>query len=493
MATVMVIILSIMRIYFWKGPLNWPVVGMMPWLLWHLGNIYDQSAKMVLENGKSFIARGPWFMRNTLFEVVTFSPDNLEYIMKENFSNFPKGPYFKEVYFSTFGHGLFTSDDELWKRQRKPAAMAVSSSKFRDRNLSLLQKALQEKLLPFLEEVKEKKASVDLQHVLLQFSTDNIFLATLGREATSETFSSAFDEAIECCTYRFVCPSVIWKAMRFFNLGFEKRLRAAEAIVRDSVAEMVKAKVREVEQGNESQGDILSTFIKLEGDQGRTPPQHLLEGFTMSIFLAGKDTTALAMSWFFWLISMHPHVEEKIVSELSQILNSKHLSNVYDTVGVFGWEELRSMNYLQAALSESMRLYPPVPAVFREAKIDNVLPDGTHVKKGTKCVLFIYATNRMESIWGKDALEFKPERWITKEGICMNQSDYKYPVFIGGPRICIGKDFAYVNMKCIVANILARYRVKIEAGHQVKPKLGATLFMKHGLKVTLHTRNGILQ
>ena len=182
----------------------------------------------------------------------------------------------------------------------------------------------------------------------------------------------------------------------------------------------------------------------------------------MSMLLAAKDTTALAMSWFFWLISMHPHVEEKIVSELSQIVNSKLLSKEYDTEEIFGWEELKNMNYLQAALSEAMRLCPPVPAVFREATMDNILPDGTPIKKGTKCLVFIYATNRMESIWGEDALEFKPERWITKEGLCMNLSDYKYPVFIAGPRICVGKDVAFVNMKFIVANILARYRVKVE-------------------------------
>ncbi|GLJ05626.1 hypothetical protein SUGI_0021690 [Cryptomeria japonica] len=491
-ATVGVIVLCIMRIYFMKGPLNWPLAGMVPWILWHIGNIYEEGCKLVLEKGGTFIVRGPWFLRSNLFEVVTHTPDNVQYILKENFSNFPKGPYFKEVFFHTFGHGIFTSDDELWKRQRKPTVMAVSSSIFKDRNLKMLQKSLQEKLLPLIEELKEKKASVDLQQLLVEFTMDNFFMAIFGREAENGTFTSAFDEATECCIYRFVCPSFAWKFMRFFNIGFEKSLKEAEAIVKGSVTEMVKARVKELENDKELQGDILSNFIKLERDQGRTPSQEVLEGLAMSMFLAGKDTTGLAMSWFFWFICMHPHVEEKIVSELSQILKSKHLSDGYDTSKVFGWEELRSMNYLQAALSETMRLRPPVPAVFREAIIDTVLPDGTHIKKGTKCLVFIYATNRMESTWGKDALEFKPERWIGKGGVYMNQSEYKYPVFVAGPRICVGKDLAYANMKCIVANILARYRVKLEAGHQVKPKLGITLFMKHGLKVTLHARNDIL-
>ena len=155
--------------------------------------------------------------------------------------------------------------------------MAVSSSKFKDRNLKLLQKSLQKKLLPFLEEVKEKKTSVDLQHVLLDFAMDNFFTAIFGREADGGTFAQAFDEATECCIYRFLCPSFVWKLMRYFNVGFEKRLKITEAIVRDSVAEMVRGRVKELEEGNELQGDILSNFIKLEREQGRAPSQDLLE------------------------------------------------------------------------------------------------------------------------------------------------------------------------------------------------------------------------
>ncbi|XP_057815354.2 cytochrome P450 86B1 [Cryptomeria japonica] len=465
---------------------------MIPWVVWHLSNIYEQGVKVALENNGTFLVRGSWFCGSNLFEVVASSPANLEYILKFDLSNFPKGPS-KKYFSDIFGYGLINSDDELWKRQQKPTVMAVSSRKFRDRYLSLVQKSLLQKLLPLLEEVKEENASVDLQHVLLQLTMDIILMVIFGREAGSETFASApFDEATECCIYRLLCPSFIWKVMRFLNVGFEKKLRAARAIVEDCVAEMVKVKVKEVEEENELQGDILSTFMRLEREQRCPPSQHLLQGLTTSIFLPGKDTTALAMSWFFWLISMHPYVEEKMVSELSHIWNFEHLSNGYDIVGAFGWEALRGMNYLQAALSEYMTLYPPPPLIYKEAAIDNVLPDGTHVMKGSKLLLFIYGTNRMESLWGKDALEFKPERWITEKGICMNENDYKYPVFSAGPRICIGKDVAYVSMKYIVDNILVRYRVKVEAGHQVKPKLGLTLPMKHGLKVTLQARNDII-
>ncbi|RHN78332.1 putative alkane 1-monooxygenase [Medicago truncatula] len=95
---------------------------------------------------------------------------------------------------------------------------------------------------------------------------------------------------------------------------------------------------------------------------------------------------------------------------------------------------------------------------------------------------------RMENIWGKDCLEFKPERWLTEDGHFMSESAYKFTAFNGGPRLCLGKDFAYYQMKYVAANIIFRYHIKVVENHLVVPKLALTLYMKHGLKVNLHRR-----
>ncbi|GLJ19769.1 hypothetical protein SUGI_0358160 [Cryptomeria japonica] len=486
-------------------PLNWPLLGMMPSLLWNITNVYDYATKVVIENGGTFKFRGPWISRD-LFEVVTSSPLNLEHILKNDFPNFPRGPYFKGVFFEIFGDGLFTADHDLWRRQRKAVGIAISSSSFRDRNIILLQKSLQEKIIPVLQEAKDKKSLFDLQDIFLRFNFDVICMTILGKDPgclssgplLDVPFAMAFDEAIEACTYRLIFPPFLWRFMRFLNVGSEKKLRRAQAVICEFASEMVKSRIEELKSGGETlQGDILSSFIKLEEEEGRSPPEKLLQDLTMSMFLAGRDTSALSLCWFFWLLSRHPNVEQKIISEITQILSSKQLNNnnnniSYDKMDLFGLEELRCMNYLQAAVSETLRLYPPVPISYRQAIEDSILPDGTHVKKGSKLLYFIYATNRMESLWGKDALEFKPERWIDKEGVCMKEWDYKFPVFNAGPRLCLGRDIAYVNMKFMAANILSRYKVKVDPGHKVKPKFGLTLFMKHGLKVSLESRDGIV-
>ncbi|WOL12800.1 Cytochrome P450 [Canna indica] len=111
---------------------------------------------------------------------------------------------------------------------------------------------------------------------------------------------------------------------------------------------------------------------------------------------------------------------------------------------VFTVDDLKRMEYLQAAISKSMQLYPSVPIEFKEALEDNVFPDGTVVKKGARVIYSIYSMARMESISGKDCREFRPERRI-KDGVSVTESQFKYSVFNAEPRLCIGKKFVYAK------------------------------------------------
>ncbi|KAF9611062.1 hypothetical protein IFM89_026942 [Coptis chinensis] len=118
----------------------------------------------------------------------------------------------------------------------------------------------------------------------------------------------------------------------------------------------------------------------------------------ISFIIAGRDTTSAALTWFFWLISCNFHVEKEILNE---IMMENLKGSMYD--------EVKDMVYTHASLCESMRLYPPVPADTKEATGDDVLPDGTVVKKGMRVTYHPYAMGRMENLWGKDWADFKPE------------------------------------------------------------------------------------
>ncbi|KAJ0970097.1 hypothetical protein J5N97_022974 [Dioscorea zingiberensis] len=281
--------------------------------------------------------------------------------------------------------------------------------------------------------------------------------------------------------------------MRFLDLGSERTLKRSLKRVDEFAYQVIRIRKKELSMELEfsekmkKRSDLLSVFMSLKDDNGDSFSDEFLRDICVNFILAGRDTSSVALAWFFWLLNKNPEVEERVVEELRMIVKERGVGGE-DGEMVFRPEEVKKMEYLQAALSEALRLYPSVPVDHKQASEDEVLPDGTVMKKGTRIIYAIYTMGRMESIWGKDCREFKPERWL-RDGQFSSESAYKFAAFNGGPRLCLGKDFAYYQMKFVAASILHRYRVKVVDGHLVTPKLALTMYMKHGLKVTLSKRD----
>ncbi|KAI7980915.1 Cytochrome P450 94A1 [Camellia lanceoleosa] len=143
--------------------------------------------------------------------------------------------------------------------------------------------------------------------------------------------------------------------------------------------------------------DLLSQFLSFGHSY-----ENFVTDIVISFILAGRDTTSAGLTWFFWLISRHPDVENEILKEINE--KSKDAS----------FKEVKDMVYTYASLSESMRLYPPVPIDSKKVIDDDVLPDGTVIKKGTSVAYHPYAMGRSEKLWGRDWAEFRLERWLEK-------------------------------------------------------------------------------
>lgn len=150
-------------------------------------------------------------------------------------------------------------------------------------------------------------------------------------------------------------------------------------------------------------------------------------------------------------------------------------------------DELREMDYLHAVLSETLRLYPPVPLCLRLCAEDDTLPDGTVVKKGWRVIYNSYAMGAMESIWGKDCKEFKPERWL-ENGVFRPRSPFIFPVFHAGPRTCLGKEMAYVQMKMVAVSVIERLSFVVAEKKEVE--FVHALKMKGGLPLLVREREG---
>lgn len=305
-----------------------------------------------------------------------------------------------------------------------------------------------------------------LQDVLKRFTYDSICKVSLGIDPNCLDLSApippliaAFESAAEICAKRATNPIyIIWKLKRALNFGSEKQLKNSITKLHDVVSNIISSKQQSLADSKETENDhdLLSRFLSAGygGDLARD--------MVISFIMAGRDTTAAAMTWLFWLLSsVDTAARETIRSELASGTDSRS--------GPLGFEVVKKeMRYLHACLCEGMRLYPPVPWDSKHAVNDDVLPDGTTVRKGDRVTYFPYGMGRMETIWGEDCSNFRPDRWFEREPSLSDGnnddtrklkmvSPYEYPIFQAGPRVCLGKEMAFIQMKYVMASIISRF------------------------------------
>ncbi|KDP35260.1 hypothetical protein JCGZ_09419 [Jatropha curcas] len=487
----------ILRCFFNKNgqPINWPVFGMLPDTLYHLHRIHQRTTEVLERAGSTLYYKGPWFSNVKI--LATVDPTNIHYIMSSNFSNFPKGPEFSKI-FDILGDGIFNSDSNSWKNQRKLAHTLINRGCFHKFLINTCQDMVEKGLLPVLEHVSDQDLEVDLQDLFQRFTFDiTCALVTgynprcLSIELPLVEFSKAMDDAEEALFYRHLTPEFVWKLQRWLGIGQEKKMAKARKVLDDTSRNYISRKREQLVKNNNIQEngegvDLLTSYMN-EGDKilGTIPDEKFLRDTIINLLLAGRDTTSSGLSWFFWLISKNPRAESKIRQEIQEITLQGKKANTWCALNV---QEVNSLVYLHAALCESLRLYPPVPFQHKSPLQNDVLPSGHEVSPEMKIVFCLYSMGRMASIWGEDCLEFKPERWISGGGKIKHEPSYKFLAFNAGPRTCLGKEVAFTQMKIVAASILHNYNVKVVEDHPVTPSASIILHMKHGLKVNVSRR-----
>ncbi|CAN6284313.1 unnamed protein product [Urochloa humidicola] len=364
------------------------------------------------------------------------------------------------------GRGIFNSDGDQWLWQRKAASNEFSKRSQRKFIVDTVRFEVVERLLPLLDRACRDGRTLDMQHVFECFTFDSICHLAFGDDpaclsldlAAEEAaeggtaavqFMRAFDYVQNAILVRFRPPdSVLWRVKRALDMEPERRIREALDTIH-AYTEGILRKCRE----SGSRGDFLA-HIAASGELSDESLRNVITNF----LLAGRDTTSSALTWFFWLVSGRPDVEEKIADEIRRVRRGG------GTAEAFTFDDLREMHYIQAALTESMRLYPPVPLGKHYPKEDDVLPDGTFVGRGWAVSHSVYAMARLESLWGKDCDEFKPERWLRDDGTFQPESPFRYTVFYAGPRTCLGKEMAYIQMKAIVSCAFERFSFRFLGG-----------------------------
>ncbi|KAL8541286.1 hypothetical protein ACS0TY_002509 [Phlomoides rotata] len=388
-------------------------------------------------------------------EVYTSDPANIEYILKTNFHNYGKGWYNYSILRGLLGDGIFTVDGEKWREQRKVSSHEFSTRVLRDFSSVVFRKNVV-KLANIVSEAANSTKPMDIQDLFMKASLDSIFRVAFGVELDTMCgsneegvkFSTAFDDASAMTLWRYV--DISWKIKKALNIGSEAVLKKNVRVVDEFVYKLISSKS---EKMHESQDDP-------------------------------SDTTAATLSWFIYALCKHPHVQEKVAEEIKYATNSKDVLNISEFSVSVSEEALEKMHYLHAALTETLRLYPAVPVDAKECLCDDTMPDGFSVKKGDMVAYQPYAMGRMRFIWGDDALEFKPERWLDENGCFQPESPFKFTAFQAGPRICLGKEFAYRQMKIFSAVLLRFFTFKLsDERKMVTYKTMINLYIDGGLSV----------
>ncbi|WOH03740.1 hypothetical protein DCAR_0623140 [Daucus carota subsp. sativus] len=427
-----------------KLPPTYPLIGSLPSILANQDRVIQWTSDILLDSPSStFVLHRPFGEQS----VLTSNPANVKHILETSFSVYQKGDTFRNTLSDLFGQGTFLADGEEWKSQRQVLSREFDNQEFVKFYETVVSSKIINGLIPVLSYASANKLELDFQDVLERFGMDSICKVACGYDENSlvpslppSVLGQAFHDALRISNKRFneLVP-LIWKTKRFLNIGSEKELRSKLDIIQNFLKESIEKKKDEVGKNNNSQ-DFLSLLL-ISG----ISDEDFLGDMVMNFILAGLESVSAALTWYFWLISKNPESEAKILDELN-----KDSSNM--------------LTYTHASIYESLRIYPSVPVNSRTAVQDDVMPDGTRVKKGSRVSYHNYAMGRSEKLWGSDWAEFKPERFLKRDEsdgtmVVVRRDEFEFPEFHAGPRTCMGREMATWQMKRVVAAVLRRFKV----------------------------------
>ncbi|KAI9023448.1 cytochrome P450 [Hyaloraphidium curvatum] len=412
--------------------------------------------------------------------VLTFNVKDVEAILRDPYL-FPKGPQLFEEATDFFGHGIFVSDGDLWKVQRKVTSNVFNVKSFRDIYNPIFNADAQ-RLRDHLGYVAERcktdpTAHLDIQDMLLRSTMDSFVRLALGADIGNLAgkgtfgpdgkyklhdipFATAFDSLNLAVAKRTANP--LWKITELLD-GTNARVTAYQKLMDDFALKIINQKRDKRRKGGagEPSGpsggeskDLIDLFLDLKNDDGSEVSDRQLQDMVRNMIIAGRDTTAQTTSWVVYRMAQHPDVAAKMREEMDRVLGP-------DKDALPDYAQMQQLKYTMAVFLETLRLHSNVPLNQKEIAEDTVLPGtGTKVYKGQRIMWATYTMGRLDRIWGKDALEFKPERWIDEKGSVRKEDAYKYPMFHAGPRICLGMDMAKQEAMVLMSALFRKYRLE---------------------------------
>jgi len=388
-------------------------------------------------------------------------PELIEDVLVNHARKFHKSRILRASKF-LFGEGLLTSEDSFWLRQRRLAQPAFHRARIA---------AYAETMVAFTERALEgwhggetRDIHAEMMRITLQIVGKTLFDADVTRDAkeVGESLELLLELAAD---FRATLLIPIWVPTPT-NIRKARAVKKLEAIIYRIIAERRKS-------GRDA-GDLLSMLLAVQDEDGSRMTDKQLRDESITLFLAGHETTANALSWTWWLLAQHPEVEQKLHAELAAVVGGR--APTLDDVG--------KLKYTELVLTESLRLYPPAWGMARITTEELEL-GGYRLAKGTGVSFSQWVMHR-DARWFDRPEEFVPERWA--DGLARRLPRFAYFPFGGGPRQCIGNAFALMEATLVLATIAQRYRFRLVEGHPVVPLPSITLRPRHGIPAVLEAR-----
>ena len=388
-------------------------------------------------------------------------PDLIEQVLVTNARKYTKGKVLRANR-HVFGEGLLTSEGDFWLRQRRLAQPAFHRVRIASYAATMVEYT--ERLLDGWKSGEERDAHREMMRLTLQIVGKTLFDADVERDA--QEVGKSLELLLEVgADFRRTIFVPHWLPTPA-NLRVKREVRQIEKILYRIIAER-RASGRDA-------GDLLSMLLHAQDEDGSRMTDRQLRDETITLFLAGHETTASTLSWTWWLLAQNPVVEAKLHSELDSVLGDRSPT----------LEDLSNLVYTGHVITESLRLYPAAWGMARLVVEDHEIA-GYPVTKGMGVAMAQWVVHR-DPRWYDVPEEFRPERW--EDDLLKRLPRFAYFPFGGGPRQCIGNTFALMEATLILATIARKFRLLLVPNHPVVPLASITLRPRHGVRVTLESR-----
>ncbi|KAG0375163.1 Protein kinase alk2 [Mortierella sp. AD032] len=459
-----------------KGPRGFPLIGnLILMALTPRNQVSQQNERMHEEHGSTWTFSVPNMGRVIQFK----DPAVLEQVLKTNFWAYEKGPFLQETLSDLLGLGIFGADGHLWHWQRKMASHIFNVKAFRNYTSTVFVK-VSVTFNDYLGKMSDDGQVVDIHKLFYLYTLDSFgeisFGQSFGCLKTPDEeveFAAAFDRLNTVVFNRLFSGAY---KFREWATGISKEVAKDKKIITDFALNVIRH--RRNHGYDKPQKDLLQFCMDTDGDDGKPLSDEMLKDLVLNFIIAGRDTTAQALSWMFYLLhrsQSDPNIVKKLIKEVDEVLRGEEPT----------YDSCKTMKYAEACLYEALRLYPSVPRNLKIAVQDDVWPDGTKVYKGEFVSWSSWTMGRSTELWGPDAKEYNPDRWMQGEKF----SAHKFPAFHAGPRTCLGQQFATVEGITIMSMMFQKFTFDLvdpdtEPGYVP----GLTLPMADGLKLRVKRR-----